>query len=195
MAASTPDQQPHDLTSSPSDRSWTHGPLRFALVVIAVTAAGLAAIARHRSLHGARFLEGTYLDAPLRAPEHLGSPRSTERYTVPFALSPGSDSLKVRFETAVFDRDARAIQEQLASSPTADAPRLRQQMQVQIAKRNELLMKAIPLYEETIKRAREYGVANAWTKKALERMNIYKPDQYPLLHDPALDLQVEDRRR
>ena len=54
---------------------------------------------------------------------------------------------------------------------------------------------AIPLYEETIKRAREYGVANAWTKKALERMNIYKPDQYPLLHDPALDLQVEDRRR
>lgn len=54
---------------------------------------------------------------------------------------------------------------------------------------------AIPLYEETIKRAREYGVANPWTKRALERMNIYKPDQYPLLHDPALDLQVEDRRR
>ena len=54
---------------------------------------------------------------------------------------------------------------------------------------------AIPLYEETIRRAKEYGVANPWTKKALERMNIYKPDQYPLLHDPALDLQVEDRRR
>lgn len=54
---------------------------------------------------------------------------------------------------------------------------------------------AIPLYEETIKRAREYGVANVWTKKALERMNIYKPDQYPLLHDPAIELQVEDRRR
>lgn len=54
---------------------------------------------------------------------------------------------------------------------------------------------AIPLYEETIRRAKEYGVANAWTKKALERMNIYKPDQYPLLHDPALDMQLEDRRR
>lgn len=54
---------------------------------------------------------------------------------------------------------------------------------------------AIPLYEETIKRAREYGVANEWTRRALERMNIYKPDQYPLLHDPAIDLQVEDRRR
>ncbi|MBL9102901.1 MAG: tetratricopeptide repeat protein [Myxococcales bacterium] len=53
---------------------------------------------------------------------------------------------------------------------------------------------AIPLYEETIKRAREYGVANEWTRKALERMNIYKPDQYPLLHDPAVELQVEDRR-
>ncbi len=53
---------------------------------------------------------------------------------------------------------------------------------------------AIPLYEETIKRAREYGVANEYTHKALERMNIYKPDQYPLLHDPAIELQVEDRR-
>ena len=53
---------------------------------------------------------------------------------------------------------------------------------------------AIPLYEETIKRAREYGVANEYTRKALERMNIYKPDQYPLLHDPAVKLQVEDRR-
>ena len=53
---------------------------------------------------------------------------------------------------------------------------------------------AIPLYEETIKRAREYGVANDYTRKALERMNIYKPDQYPLLHDPAVELQLEDRR-
>jgi tetratricopeptide (TPR) repeat protein len=53
---------------------------------------------------------------------------------------------------------------------------------------------AIPLYEETIKRAKEYGVANEYTRKALERMNIYKPDQYPLLHDPAVELQVEDRR-
>jgi TolA-binding protein len=53
---------------------------------------------------------------------------------------------------------------------------------------------AIPLYEETIKRAKEYGVANEFTRKALERMNIYKPDQYPLLHDPAVELQVEDRR-
>ncbi len=53
---------------------------------------------------------------------------------------------------------------------------------------------AIPLYEETIKRSREYGVANVYTRKALERMNIYKPDQYPLLHDPAFELQLEDRR-
>lgn len=55
--------------------------------------------------------------------------------------------------------------------------------------------KAIQLYEETIKRGKEYGVASEWTKKALERMNIYKPDQYPLLHDASVDLQVEDRRR
>lgn len=109
MADSARDHPPPDLPSSPSDRSWARGPVRFALVVVTVTAAGLAAIARHRSLHGARFLEGTYLDAPLRAPEHLGTPRSTERYTVPFALSAGSGSLKVRIETAAFDRGARAI--------------------------------------------------------------------------------------
>ena len=47
----------------------------------------------------------------------------------------------------------------------------------------------------TVAGAKEFGVANAWTKKALERMNIYKPDQYPLLHDAAVDMQVEDRRR
>ncbi|WAS95430.1 tetratricopeptide repeat protein [Nannocystis punicea] len=55
--------------------------------------------------------------------------------------------------------------------------------------------KAIQLYEETIKRGKEYGVASEWTRKALERMNIYKPDQYPLLHDASVDLQLEDRRR
>ncbi len=53
---------------------------------------------------------------------------------------------------------------------------------------------AIPLYEETIKRAKQYGVANEWTRKALERLNVYKPAEYPLLREPAVELQVEDRR-
>ncbi len=53
---------------------------------------------------------------------------------------------------------------------------------------------AIPLYEETVKRGREYGVESEWTKRARERINIYKPEEYPLLHEPAIELQLEDRR-
>ncbi|MGB1275112.1 MAG: tetratricopeptide repeat protein, partial [Nannocystaceae bacterium] len=53
---------------------------------------------------------------------------------------------------------------------------------------------AIPLFEETIKRGKQYGVANEWTRKALERLNVYKPIEYPLLREPAVELQVEDRR-
>ena len=54
--------------------------------------------------------------------------------------------------------------------------------------------KAIGLYEETIKRAKEFNIANEWTRSAKERLNIYKPDEYPLLRPPALDLQLEDMR-
>ncbi len=53
---------------------------------------------------------------------------------------------------------------------------------------------ALPLYEETVKRGKEYGVANEWTRRARERLNIYKPEEYPLLHEPAVELQLEDRR-
>jgi len=54
--------------------------------------------------------------------------------------------------------------------------------------------KAIGLYEETVKRAKEYAIANEWTAAAQERLNIYKPEEYPLLRTPALDLQLEDVR-
>ena len=54
--------------------------------------------------------------------------------------------------------------------------------------------KAISLYEETIKRGKEYNIANEWTQAATERVNIYKPEEYPLLRQPALDLQLEDLR-
>jgi tetratricopeptide (TPR) repeat protein len=53
--------------------------------------------------------------------------------------------------------------------------------------------KAIGLYEETVKRAREYNMANEWTRAAVERLNIYKPEEYPLLRQPALDLQLEEK--
>ncbi len=51
--------------------------------------------------------------------------------------------------------------------------------------------KAIGLYEETVKRSREFSVANDWTASARERLNIYKPAEYPLLRQPALELQLE----
>jgi len=54
--------------------------------------------------------------------------------------------------------------------------------------------KAIGLYEETLKRSREYNIANDWTRSAKERLNIYKPDEHPLLRQPALELQLEDMR-
>ncbi len=54
--------------------------------------------------------------------------------------------------------------------------------------------KAITLYEETVKRSKEYSLANEWTASARERLNIYKPEDYPLLRQPALELQLEDKR-
>ncbi len=54
--------------------------------------------------------------------------------------------------------------------------------------------KAVSLYEETVKRSVEFKLSTEYTKRARERLNVYKPDEYPLLRDPALDVQVEDRR-
>lgn len=54
--------------------------------------------------------------------------------------------------------------------------------------------KAISLYEETVKRGREYQISNQWTRRAVERLNLWKPEEYPLLRDPALEMELEDRR-
>jgi cellulose synthase operon protein C len=54
--------------------------------------------------------------------------------------------------------------------------------------------KAVGLYEECIVRSNEYKIINVWTARALERLNVYKASEYPLLRDPALSLHVEDRR-
>ncbi len=59
---------------------------------------------------------------------------------------------------------------------------------------NQAEAKAIVLYQETIKRGKEYNIANEWTRSARERLNIYMPDEFPLLRTPALELQLEDRR-
>jgi tetratricopeptide (TPR) repeat protein len=56
------------------------------------------------------------------------------------------------------------------------------------------IQKAIGLYEECVKRSKEFRVNNAWTSRALERLNVYKADEFPSLRDPALTLELEDRR-
>jgi hypothetical protein len=62
----------------------------------------------------------------------------------------------------------------------------------QAADRFEAL--ALSEYEATIKLSKAYSVENEFTRAARERLNIYKPEEYPLLRQPALDLQVEDLR-
>lgn len=54
--------------------------------------------------------------------------------------------------------------------------------------------KAVGLYEDCIKRGKEFRISNAWTSRALERLNVYKADEYPLQRDAALALEPEDRR-
>lgn len=51
--------------------------------------------------------------------------------------------------------------------------------------------KALTLYEQTLERGKEFNMANQWTRAARERINIYKPEEFPLLRQPALDLQLE----
>ncbi|MEM6295298.1 MAG: tetratricopeptide repeat protein [Myxococcota bacterium] len=62
----------------------------------------------------------------------------------------------------------------------------------QAADRFEAL--ALSEYEATLSLAKAYSVENEFTRAARERLNIYKPEEYPLLRQPALDLQVEDLR-
>ena len=53
---------------------------------------------------------------------------------------------------------------------------------------------AIRFYRQTLAQAKSYNLANEWTRAATERLNIYLPEEFPLLREPALDLEVEDRR-
>lgn len=56
------------------------------------------------------------------------------------------------------------------------------------------ISKAVGLYEECVKRSKEYRINNVWTSRALERLNVYRASEYPLMRDPALSLELEDRR-
>jgi TolA-binding protein len=50
---------------------------------------------------------------------------------------------------------------------------------------------ALKRYKRTLDEAKKFGVANEWTKKALGRLNAYKPNDYPLLKDERIDV-IED---
>lgn len=54
--------------------------------------------------------------------------------------------------------------------------------------------KAISLYEELVRRSSDFKVNTIWTRRARERLNKYKPEEFPLLRDAALGFQLEDLR-
>jgi rubrerythrin len=46
--------------------------------------------------------------------------------------------------------------------------------------------KAIERYEQTIKKAREEKIVNEWTKKTLNELNKYRPNEYPLYKESRM---------
>lgn len=53
---------------------------------------------------------------------------------------------------------------------------------------------AVRLYKEAYQSAKDRKVINEWTRRTHERLNVYEPDEYPLLRDASMDLHLEDRR-
>lgn len=67
---------------------------------------------------------------------------------------------------AYYERDVRAIEEAMARDPGADTPDTRQQLQTQVAMRNALLAKSIPLWEAGLVRRGDNPYALAGLAKA-----------------------------
>jgi TolA-binding protein len=44
--------------------------------------------------------------------------------------------------------------------------------------------KAVELYADALKAAKQFRVSNEWTKKTLESLNRFRPAEYPMLKDP-----------
>jgi hypothetical protein len=51
--------------------------------------------------------------------------------------------------------------------------------------------KAVESYTATLEEARKNHISNEWTKKTLEALNRYRPQEYPLLKDPKEVLTSE----
>jgi tetratricopeptide (TPR) repeat protein len=65
-----------------------------------------------------------------------------------------------------YDRDVRTMEERMARDPASDTAETRQQVQTQIAKRNELLTKAVPLWEAGLAKRDDNPYALAGLGKA-----------------------------
>lgn len=67
---------------------------------------------------------------------------------------------------AYYDRDVRAIEDSMSRDPSSDTAETRQQLQTQVAMRNDLLAKSIPLWEAGLVRRGDNPYALAGLAKA-----------------------------
>ncbi len=98
------------------DRLWL-APVLFMVAVGSVIAVASSVASRHRSLHGADFFTGLYVDARFAPPPSLVGATS-RRHTTSWPLAPGSGSLRVRFEGAA--RGAASAVTAVRVEPAAD---------------------------------------------------------------------------
>jgi hypothetical protein len=63
-----------------------------------------------------------------------------------------------------------------------------QQIEQVVASVDEEVVKR---YGVTLQKAGELGVSNSWTRLARTRANAYKPDQFPMVKDEHIDMQME----
>ena len=65
---------------------------------------------------------------------------------------------------------------------------IQQQIEPVVAGVDEEVVKR---YRTVIEQATKLGVSNEWTKRAREKANAYKPDEFPLIKDEHVDFQLE----
>ncbi len=65
---------------------------------------------------------------------------------------------------------------------------LQQQIEPEVAKVDEDVVRR---YRTTLDQAAKLGVSNEWTRLARARANAFKPDEFPMIKDEHVDLQLE----
>ena len=93
---------------------------------------------------------------------------------------------------------AEAYSKALLSAPCPDevkglggdaCDQYRENIEKQVSEYDE---EAVKRYGVTLIEAGKLGVSNEWTKLARVRANAYKPDEFPLVKDEHIDLQLEN---